>query len=90
MERTQKLLPEGQVSHRGSSSMAALESNVVKSVFHRNNSATSWRVKYMKDRLRALWHGHDSLNWGSGSEERRGLQREQKALSDLLGVGGRG
>lgn len=50
MERTEKMRPEGQVRARVQPS---LESNVIQSVFYKNNSGASRRMKYIKVRLKA-------------------------------------
>lgn len=56
---------------QGLAIMAAVESDVIKPTFYKNNSAISWRIKYIKERLQAgslLRNCHGSLNWDSGSE----------------------
>lgn len=56
---------------RGSTAMAAPESNVIKSTCFQNNLAASWSMNYIKARPKPgslLRNHHGSVNWGRGSE----------------------
>ena len=59
---------------------AAPENNVIKCMFYKNNLATSWRMKYIKERLKAvslLQNDHGSKN-GEVRTEFRGTWREKR------------
>ena len=59
---------------------AAPENNVIKSMFYKNNLATSWRMKYIKERMQAgslLQNDHGSKN-GEVRTEYSGAWRENR------------